>query len=82
MKRLHNSDIDADIDSPSTKKKMIRIAKVNSPLRQLEIEIHESLHACLWDISEEAIEETARDVSRFLWRIGYVKRQDDESTEK
>ena len=31
--------------------------------------IHESLHACQWDLSEEAICETANDISRLMWHM-------------
>ena len=43
---------------------------------RLEIEIHEALHACLPQTSEESITETAKDVARILWTLGY--RIDDE----
>ena len=39
--------------------------------RELEWFIHEALHACLWDLDETAIHETARDLARFLWRLSY-----------
>lgn len=39
----------------------------------LETVIHESLHACNWHAKEELVEETARDIARFLWRLGYRK---------
>lgn len=37
----------------------------------LETIIHECLHACNWCVGEEKIEITARDIARFLWRLGY-----------
>ena len=37
----------------------------------LETVIHEALHACSWSTSEEKVTMTARDIARFLWRIGY-----------
>ena len=37
----------------------------------LETAIHESLHACQWPASEERTEQTAYDIARFLWRLGY-----------
>lgn len=37
----------------------------------LETAIHESLHACDWRASEEKVEKVARDISRFLWRLGF-----------
>lgn len=37
----------------------------------LETLIHESLHACNWKASEENVTQTAHDIARFLWRLGY-----------
>jgi len=38
---------------------------------ELSTIIHEALHACLWDIDEEAIDTTADDIARLLWRLGW-----------
>lgn len=38
---------------------------------RLETEVHEALHACMPDIDEEAIHDTARDVAAVLWALGY-----------
>ena len=37
----------------------------------LESAIHEAMHAMNWSISEDVIAERARDLARFLWRLGY-----------
>lgn len=37
----------------------------------LETVIHEALHGCLPDITEEAVTETAEDIAGMLWRYGY-----------
>jgi len=37
----------------------------------LETAIHESLHACRWTAREKTVEVTAKDIARFLWRLGY-----------
>ena len=39
----------------------------------LETTIHEALHACCWRSTEQKVENTARDIARFLWRLGYRK---------
>jgi len=39
--------------------------------RELEVLIHEMLHACHWDLDEEAITETSEDLARVLFRLGY-----------
>lgn len=66
---------DGDVDHPSTKDKKLRLVTGLSPQRTLEVEIHEALHPCFWDIAEEAIGEAAADISKFLWRLGYRKVQ-------
>lgn len=40
-------------------------------LAGLESVLHESLHACQWPASEERTEQTAHDIARFLWRLGW-----------
>lgn len=39
----------------------------------LETAIHEALHACSWKTEEEKVEQTAKDIARFLWNLGYRK---------
>ena len=39
--------------------------------RFLETVVHEALHASHFSCSEERITQTAYDVSRFLWRLGF-----------
>lgn len=40
---------------------------------ELETILHEALHACYWDLDEEAVGETAQDVAALLWQMGYRK---------
>ena len=49
----------------------IKIRKTLRAERQLEVIIHECLHAAHWDLDETAITETAEDLARVLWRLGY-----------
>lgn len=42
---------------------------------ELEVFIHEFLHACFWDMDEAAVEESAEDIARALWRLGYRKQK-------
>ena len=49
----------------------IKIRKTLRAERQLEVVIHECLHAAHWDLDETAITETAEDLARVLWRLGY-----------
>lgn len=37
----------------------------------LETVLHEALHACSFDTGEKVVTETAHDVARLLWRLGW-----------
>lgn len=37
----------------------------------LETAIHEALHACDWKAKENEVTDVARDIARFLWRLGW-----------
>lgn len=41
----------------------------------LEVLIHEALHACYWDLDEEAIDEAGVDIAQMLWKFGYRRRR-------
>ena len=53
--------------------KRITIQPQLSGERELDVLIHEMLHACHWDLAEESITETASDLARVLFRLGYRK---------
>jgi len=44
----------------------------------LETVIHEALHACDWRAKENKVEITAKEIARFLWRLGFRYVQGDE----
>lgn len=62
-------------DAPADPGKAIVVRRGQSPLDELDTTIHEALHACHWDMSEDAVAQTATDVARFLWRLGYRRVQ-------
>ena len=37
----------------------------------LESAIHESMHGCFPSMSEDSVSESAKDITRMLWRIGF-----------
>jgi len=41
--------------------------------KTLRILIHEAMHACNWDKHENTVDVCSRDITRFLWRLGYRK---------
>jgi hypothetical protein len=73
IKKLSMTNSDGLCDDPKSRKKTIEISNELSGKKELEIVLHESLHACFWDLDEEAITETAIDISKFLWKCGYRK---------
>ncbi len=58
-------------DAPNVHNKAIRVDRRLSGEKRLEVVLHELLHAGHWDMSEEAVEEFARDAARILTRLGY-----------
>jgi hypothetical protein len=58
-------------DAPTAAGKRIRILERLKGQDRLETIIHELLHACYWDMDEEAIHHPAADIARVLWRLGY-----------
>jgi len=42
----------------------------------LETTIHEALHACDWRARENEVTDIARDIARFLWRLGWRRVND------
>lgn len=39
--------------------------------RRLEVELHEAIHQCLYDLDESVVLEIGKDLSRLLWSLGY-----------
>ena len=58
------------IDSYDTPRTRILIALNQTPLDKLDTVIHECLHACVPDLDEDAVTETATDIAKVLHRMG------------
>ena len=58
-----------ECEAPHERDKTIRLDPRLTERQLLEVIIHEGLHACQWQLSEESVTETARDISRLLWRL-------------
>lgn len=59
-------------DHPKTKQKFLMIPN-GEQLEDLSATIHEGLHACFWDIEEDAVDDASQDIARLLWRLGWRK---------
>jgi len=66
-----NNPIHGECSDPNMPNPMIRYYVGLKNTRRLDVLIHEMLHGCFWDISEEAIQFPATDIARVLWRMGY-----------
>jgi hypothetical protein len=60
-----------ECDSPDTNGKQIRIATDLKKQDELEVIIHELLHAADWSKDEEWVEVIADDIARILWKLGW-----------
>lgn len=66
-------DLDGNCDTDD--KYWIVIERDLSKHIGLETTIHEALHACNWSASEEKVGQTARDISRLLWNMGFRRQK-------
>ena len=63
-----------DCDPPTAKNKTIRISNKLPEREELEVTIHECLHAADWHKDEVSwIEPVADDIARLLWKLGWRK---------
>lgn len=60
-----------ECDPVNARNKQISVKPKVVGVAALDTLIHEMLHAAMPDIVEEAIYETASDVARVLWDLGY-----------
>jgi hypothetical protein len=68
-----SSKLDGDCYPPNGKTRKIRVRKNLPQERELEILIHEVLHAALWIVDEQVIEQTAKDLQTILSERGYCR---------
>jgi hypothetical protein len=61
-------------DDPKSTEKILNIPSNGATLDNLTTIIHEGLHACIWDLTEDSIEETSDSIAKLLWRLGWRKK--------
>lgn len=81
--RVGRESPDGACDSPKKTGKEIRIrrALLRYPRALMETLIHELLHAADWTKDETWIDETAADLARILWGVGFRMDADEEKTD-
>lgn len=68
---LKKERIDGLCDSPKGSGSVLRVFADMDTRKGLETCIHEALHACFWAKTEDKVGQTAKDIARLLWRLGY-----------
>lgn len=63
-------EFDGLCDTYATEMELVILTDLKTKLG-LETVIHESLHGCRWPATEEDVTQTAKDIARLLWRLGY-----------
>jgi hypothetical protein len=64
---------DGECEDPSHPGCQMDIPLAGKTKRDLEVIIHEGLHACYWDLDEGPVEEASVDIAGLLWRLGWRK---------
>tara|TARA_R110002020_G_scaffold249581_1_gene463517 strand:+ start:1486 stop:1764 length:279 start_codon:yes stop_codon:yes gene_type:complete len=67
-----------ECDSPDTPKKQIRICNSVKGEEELEVLLHELLHAADWSKDEEWVEDASYDLAHILWKLGWKKGYNNE----
>ena len=63
-----------DAKNPQLPRKVLIDQRLEKRQR-LETEIHEALHCCFPQVSEETITQAGADIARILWALGYRIRE-------
>ena len=74
VKELSIADSIGVCDPPTAKNRKIEISTEIKGKKELEVLLHEALHACHWDLDEEAVYESANDIANMLWKCGFRKK--------
>lgn len=64
-------DADGVCRAPASDDPKIRIRATLRDQELMRVLIHEMMHACLWDLAEEAVDETSADLATALYGMGY-----------
>ena len=70
--RIKKMEHPGECQAPWVRKKKILISDALKPgsLLLLDTVVHECLHGCMWDVSEEAVRESATSISKVLYDLG------------
>jgi len=68
---LHNNL--GECDGPHIRNKEIRVDRRLKNQDELEVFVHEAMHAIDWKLDEEHVGKASADLARMLWKLGYRK---------
>lgn len=72
--RRHTGPVaDGHCDPPTAPHKTISVHSGLRGERELEVLIHEMMHAADWSKDEDWVRDLAQDLAGVLWRLGYRK---------
>lgn len=69
--RRMRSDRYGECDNPDLPNKGIRFSARVPERKFLKVALDEAIHACLWDLDNDSVDEIARDIAAFLHRLGF-----------
>ena len=67
------SDAGGECSDPNSTPREMLIPLEGESKYDLEVIIHEGLHACLWDVCEQSVREISNDIATLLWKLGWRK---------
>lgn len=67
------SDSGGECSDPNDSPREMIIPLEGESSYDLEVLIHESLHACIWDLCETPVREISNDIATLLWKLGWRK---------
>lgn len=73
IKRVRLQSARGLCDHPEEPRRAIKVSSELQGEEELEVLIHEMLHAGLWDLDESVVETLGEDLAAALWRMGYRK---------
>src|SRR5688572_540621 len=63
-------------DEPTGRSKQIRVRKGLNEKEELEVLIHEALHACDWHKDEDWVHRSGHDIAEFIYAQGWRRQRE------
>tara|TARA_Y100000034_G_C6905227_1_gene419804 strand:- start:2697 stop:2975 length:279 start_codon:yes stop_codon:yes gene_type:complete len=73
VKKIDDEGNWGECDPPEKKGKKIKIKNNLGDKNTLTTALDEAIHACTFDLDNEAVNEMSQSISNFLWKLGYKR---------